>query len=184
MKIITPTFRASYLNIFQPMPDPQGRHKYSVQMLFPKDSTDLAPLKKGIEDAIKTKWGSLEKAPKPLRTPLRDGDVEKEPGSVYEGMWFLSASATEERQPGLVDQKLQAIIDPSAVYSGCWMRAQVSFYAYDKAGNRGVGVGLQNLQLVRLDDRLDGRAKAESAFGVIEEENLEKLAEDEIDIFS
>lgn len=181
-KIITPTFRASYLNCFKPQEDPQGRLKYSVQMLFPK-TTDMTQIKKAIEAAIIAKWGSLEKAPKPLRNPLRDGDTEKEPGSAYEGMWFMSASAAEDRMPGCVDQKLQPVMDQNEVYSGCWMRAQISFYGYDKAGNRGIGVGLQNLQLVRKDDRLDGRSNAESAFTAIVDE-LGELSDDEIDIFS
>lgn len=181
--VITPTFRASYLNVFKPQEDPQGRLKYSVQMLFPK-TTDMSVIKKAINDAIIAKWGTLEKAPKPLRNPIRDGDVEKGPGTDYEGMYFMSASAPADRAPGVVDQKRQPIIDIGEVYSGCWMRAQISFYAYDKAGNRGIGVGLQNLQLVRVDDRLDGRQKAEDAFGEIETEEVATLAADEADLFS
>ena len=38
---------------------------------------------------------------------------------------------------GLVDAKLQDIIDDTDVYSGAWYRAQVRAFAYDTAGNKG-----------------------------------------------
>ena len=77
----------------------------------------------------------------------------------------MSFSANEDRRPGLVDAKLQDIIDDTDVYSGAWYRAQVRAFAYDTAGNKGVSFGLQNVQKLRDDDPLgSGRIPANKAF--------------------
>lgn len=160
-KIITPEFRASYVKVFQAEEDLSGRMKYSIQMLFPKKGTDFAKIKEAIGEAVKTKFGA--KSPKGLRMPLRDGDTEKEDNPDYAGMYFMNASSNQ--RPGVVDENLQDVVDPNDFYSGCWCIAQVAFYGYDAAGNKGVGVGLHNLKNTRNDDRLDGRQDAADAFG-------------------
>ena len=65
---------------------------------------------------------------------------------------------------------MQRVIDPSKVFGGCWARAQVHAYAYDKKGNQGVSFGLNNLQLVPAGDRPDepfGGNRAEDAFDAV-----------------
>ena len=58
------------------------------------------------------------------------------------------------------------IIDPEEVYSGCYGRASINFYAFNTNGNRGVGVGLNNIQKLSDGDHLGAsRASAESDFG-------------------
>lgn len=176
-KCITPEFRASYCKVFTPAPDLQGEDKYSIQMLFPKDSTDFSEIEKAIKEAVAFKWG--DKPPKGLKMPLRDGDKEEDKGDQYKGHFFINANS--KNAPGIVDQKRQAIIDPDDFYSGVWARAQVAFYAFDKAGNKGVGCAIHNLQKIRDDDRLDGRQKAEDAFGEVETDST--TSSDEVDIF-
>lgn len=52
------------------------------------------------------------------------------------------------------------------VYSGCWGRASINFFPFNTNGNKGVGVGLNNIQKLKDDDRLGAaRASAESDFG-------------------
>ena len=60
-KIITPVFRCSYLHVFEPHLDPNDNLKYSVSMLFPKDSTDMGPIKEAIKEAIVNRWGNDKK---------------------------------------------------------------------------------------------------------------------------
>jgi hypothetical protein len=45
----------------------------------------------------------------------------------------------------------------------------VNLYPFDKAGKKGVGVGLNNLQVVKKGDRLDGRQDAASEFAEFDE---------------
>ncbi len=145
VKVTTPEATASYVNVFSPRETPNGDMKYSISLLFPKDSTDMSSIKKAIEQAITEKWG--KKRPKDLRIPVRDGD-EKE-NEEYHGCWFINANASEDRKPKVVGPTLQPVIDPDEFYSGCICRASISFYPYDTAGNRGIGAGLNAVMKVR-----------------------------------
>ena len=79
-------------------------------------------------------------------------------------MYFLNANSTQK--PGIVDRDLVEIIDPEEVYSGCYGRASINFYAFNTNGNRGVGVGLNNIQKLSDGEHLGAtRASAESDFG-------------------
>lgn len=56
-KIITPTFRASFVHVITPRKNEQsGKDEYSVKMIFDKD-TDLTEMKELIKEAIREKWG-------------------------------------------------------------------------------------------------------------------------------
>jgi hypothetical protein len=46
------------------------------------------------------------------------------------------------------------VLDAEQAYAGRWARASVNFWSYDTSGNRGVAVGLQNVQLLRDDEKL------------------------------
>ena len=168
-KVVTGKVRFSYVNIFRSRAFREGQDaKYSISLLIPKE--DKACVKKiqdaieaTIQEGISSKWGG--KKPKNLKLPLRDGDEERaEEAPEYEDMWFLNANSTTK--PGIVDKDLNEILDPDEVYSGCWGRASINFYPFDSNGNRGVGVGLNNIQKLKDGERLGGaRASAEDDFG-------------------
>ena len=80
----------------------------------------------------------------------------------YAGYWFLNANSTS--RPGIVDAHCQPIIDPSEVYSGCFGRASITFFAFNSNGNRGIACGLNNLQKLKDGPRLGGKASAEQDF--------------------
>lgn len=61
-------------------------------------------------------------------------------------------------------------MDPSEVYSGCYMRATLTAYAYDKGGGKGVSFGLQNLMKVKDGEPLSSRATAENDFAAFASE--------------
>ena len=167
-KVITGKVRFSYVNIFNSRAFKAGQDaKYSVCLLIPKE--DKATIKKinaaieeAVQEGIASKWGG--KKPANLKLPLRDGDDERaDEAPEYEGMYFLNASSTQ--QPGIVDKDLNEILDPDEVYSGCWGRASVNFFAYDSNGNRGIGCGLNNIQKLKDGERLGAaRASAEDDF--------------------
>lgn len=162
--VMTPKFRASFANVFRPgkaMEDGQ-EPKYGVMMLFDKDA-DLNALKLAATQAAVDKWGAdKSKWPKNLRSPFRD-QGEKEGDAFVAGAFFITA--TSKRKPGLVDQRNQPIIDESEFFSGCYARATVRAFAYDKAGNRGVAFGLQNVQKLADGEPLGGsRIPAEKEF--------------------
>lgn len=168
-KVITGKVRFSYVNIFRSRSFREGQDaKYSICLLIPKtDKKSVAEIKRAIDAAIDegiaSKWGG--KKPKNLKLPLRDGDDERaEEAPEYEDMYFLNANSNTK--PGIVDRDLNEILDPDEVYSGCWGRASINFYPFDSNGNRGIGVGLNNIQKLKDGERLGAaRAAAEDDFG-------------------
>lgn len=165
--IITPEFRVSFPQILEPrLNDLNGKMEYSLVALFPKGA-DLSALKAAAAAAAKEKWG--DKLPANMRSPFRD-QAEKEkdgklPAGMEAGAIFMSLKANQ--RPGLVDAKVQPIIDASDFYAGCWARAQVRAFAYDNKGNRGVSFGLQNVQKMREGEPLGSRVRAEDAFEAV-----------------
>lgn len=168
-KVVTGLVRFSYVNIFKSRSFHEGQDaKYSICLLIPKE--DKATIKKikaaieeAIQDGVSSKWGG--KKPSNLKLPLRDGDEERaDEAEEYEGMYFLNASSNSK--PGIVDKDLNEILDPDEVYSGCWGRASINFYAFNTNGNKGIGAGLNNIQKVKDGEHLGvARASAESDFG-------------------
>ena len=176
-KVITGKVRFSFVNIFRSRAFREGQDaKYSICLLIPKE--DKATIKKikaaieeAIQDGVSSKWGG--KKPSNLKLPLRDGDEERaDEAEEYEGMYFLNASSNSK--PGIVDKDLNEILDPDEVYSGCWGKASVNFFAYDSNGNRGIGCGLNNIQKIRDGERLGAaRASAEEDFSKEDDEDDE-----------
>ena len=166
--IITPMFRGCFVQVFRAKAQKQadgsvGKAKFSIKAAFPPDA-DLSVLKKEAQEAVTAKWG--DKPPKTLRSPFRLNEELDNPTMGIPDDWIIMTfSANEDRRPGLVDASLQDIIDDSEVYSGAWFRVQVRCYAYDTAGNKGVGFGLENVQKTRDDDPIGkGKVPASKAF--------------------
>ena len=165
--LVTPKFRVSYPKVFKAeLNKLSGKAEYSVVALFDKDA-DLKPLREAVKAAIIEKWGAdASKHPKNLRNPIRDqADKAKDgvmPAGHVEGAYFLNLKSTQK--PGVVDESVQPILDESQFYAGCYARASVSVYAYDQAGNRGVGIGLTNIQKVADGEPFSGRPKPEESF--------------------
>lgn len=167
-KVVTGKVRLSYVNIFKSRAFRQDQDaKFSLCVLIDKDDkTTLKKINAAIQEAIRegisSKWNG--KKPANLKLPLRDGDDERaEEAEEYEGMMFLNANSTQK--PGIVDKDLNEILDPDEVYSGCYGRVSINFYPFNVNGNRGVGVGLNNVQKLSEGERLgDARASAEDDF--------------------
>lgn len=160
----TPEFRVSFPTLKTPKAAFENQDpSYSVQMLFPK-SSDLTALKKIVGQVIRAKWGEDKtKWPKNLKTPFKDGNEKNLEN--YKDMTVVEARS--KMKPGLVDKKLNEILDASEVYAGCWARATVTVYAYDKAVNKGVAIGLQNVQKLRDDTAFSGKKNAKDDFEMI-----------------
>jgi hypothetical protein len=181
-KIVTPEFRVSFPHVFKPSENNfGGDNKYSIVMLFDK-GTDLTPLKEIVEIAISDKWG--DKRPKGIRSPFRDGNEKDYDG--YQDVIFCSATSKEK--PGLVDWNCEPIIEQGEFYGGCYARATIVAFAYDVKGNRGVGLGLQNVQKLRDGAAFTGRTKAEDDFEPIENPDEKakesKASENKDDLFN
>lgn len=167
-KVITGKVRFSYVNIFKSRAFQTGQdEKYSICLLIPKKDKDtINKIKKAMDAAVQQgisdKWGG--KKPANLKLPLRDGDEERaDEAEEYVGMYFLNANSNQK--PGIIDMYKNEILDPTEVYSGCWGRASINFFPFSSNGNKGVGVGLNNIQKLGEGEALGGaRASAEDDF--------------------
>jgi len=172
-KVVTGKVRFSFLHVFEMAETPSGEMRYSVMLLIPK--TDKETIKKikaaqeaAIEAGLKTKFGG--KKPANLKTNLRDGDTEendagdliKDERPEYAGHYFMNVSS--KTRPGVVDITKNEILDSSELYSGCYGRASINFFAYNTAGNKGVSAGLNHVQKLADGDYLGGRTRAEDDF--------------------
>jgi hypothetical protein len=172
--IKTGKVRFAYLHVFTPKvakdAEADAKAKYSVCLIIPKsDKVSIKRLQAAIEETGKAKFG--EKLPKNFKSPLRDGDLEREDSEVFEGCFFMNASTTQK--PGLVDADLEEIASRDEIYSGCFGRAVVNFFGYDTKGNKGVGCGLRHLQKLEDGDVLsDGGVSAAEAFGKDDDDDL------------
>lgn len=166
-KVITGKVRFSYAHVFEPYAhDESQEKKYSVSLIIPKkDKKTIKKINEAIDAAIeagKAKFGG--KVPANLKTPLRDGDVDRPDSEEYENSYFINA--TSRQKPGLVDEDLNPIMDREDFYSGCYGRASINFYAFAVSGNKGIAAGLNNLQKLEDGESLGGSsASAESDFG-------------------
>ena len=169
----TPRFRAAFISVFKATKPreakPDQAPKYSVRAVFPPD-TDLKDLKAAAAACATEKWG--DKIPKGLRSPFRKNEELDNPIPGIGDDWtVMTFSANEDRRPGIVDAKLNDIINEDDVYAGAWYRAQVRPYAYDQQGNKGVSFGLQNVQKLKDDEPLGaGRTPANKAFESVDDD--------------
>ena len=177
-KVITgPETRWSYANVWQPKAIDGGAPKYSVSLIIPKsDTKTIEKVRAAIQAAYDEGQGKLKgngKSVPPLssiKTPLRDGDVERPDDEAYANSYFINANSASA--PGIVDAACQPIIDTSEVYSGVYGRASINFYALNSNGNKGIACGLNNLQKIRDGESLGGKSRAEDDFADLDDDFL------------
>ena len=169
-RVIIPC-RISFANIWEPKSIQGSEEKYSVSCIIPKsDKNTLTKIQNAIEAAKEV--GKMKrfggKIPANLRTPLRDGDIDRPDDEAYANAMFLNANAKEA--PQIVDRKVQPIRDPMDCGSGDYCNVSVNFFAYNVNGNRGIGAGLGNIQKIKSGERLAGKVSASSEFAVMEDD--------------
>lgn len=171
MAITTGKVRASYVSIFQPStPQGGGEPKYSVTLLIPKSDTATihgiyAEIERAKQEGAQKKFGG--NIPPVCKIPIRDGDGPRASGEPFgeECRGHLVMTASARLQPSIVGLDMQNIINPAEVYSGCYIRANINFFAYKTNGNCGIGCGLNAVQKIEDGEPLTARVSAEEAFG-------------------
>lgn len=171
MSVTTGKVRLSYCHIWQPQtPQNGGDPKYSVTILIPKsDAATVNALFQEMEQAkqagVANVWGGT--LPPIVKNPLYDGDGMRPSGECFgpECKGHMVITASSKSQPQVVDLNVQPILNQAEVYSGCYGRVSLNFFAYNQAGNRGIGCGLNCIQKIADGDPLSGGVSAQEAFG-------------------
>ena len=176
-KVVTGVCTFSYLNCWEPKAIEGGKLKYSVSLIIPKsDTRTVEKIRAAIEAAYQEGQSKLKGSGKSvpalsaLRTPLRDGDVDRPDDEAYKGSWFINANS--DSAPGIVDADRNPILTRSEMYSGVKGRASINLYAYNVNGNRGIACGLNNLQKIADGMPLGGKSRAEDDFAAEDEEDF------------
>lgn len=165
--------RLSYFHGWEPVSINGGAEKYSVSVLIPKeDKKTIEAINKAIDAAITegiAKFGGKKPNKAAIKLPLRDGDIERE-DDAYKGHFFLNANSTTA--PQIVDKSVNPILDRNEVYSGCYARVSLNFYAFNSNGNKGVACGLGNIQKIKDGEPLGGKSNAADDFTTIEDDDF------------
>ena len=164
IQIVTPVGRLSYPHLFSPQTNDQGEERFKTAIFF-ADGVSLAAMQQAAMDvgvsAFGTDVADLFRSKK-VRWPFRsDADDVKERG-YPEGSTFVNMSA--KQRPGVVDAAVQDVLDVGEAYAGRDAIISATAYSYDVSGNKGVTFGLNHVQLLGHNDRLDGRKDASEVF--------------------
>ena len=173
----TPYAILSYPHVFEKKPRSEGGDpKYTASFIF-NPAAQKSPAYKAMQEAVvqvaQAKFGVNVKM-SALMLPFKDAG-EKEtagynPGDMYINTW-------SDNKPGVVDAQRNEVLLKEEVWAGQLVRANVTPFAWEKSGKRGVTFGLNHIQIVRSDTpRIDGRVSAGKAFddGLVDagEENM------------
>lgn len=180
--ITLPTCRLAYPVLFeQKYNELKKKEEWAVTMLFDKKTADLSKLKQAMVQAAKNEFG----ADVDLKTldlkRIIDGDSLNAKGEprpeYYKGQWVVKA-ATRLKAPGVVDSKLNKILDPSEIYSGVYANVNVTVKAYAQP-NTGVTLYLNHVQKVKDGEPIAGGPQVKDVFEELDiDENEVQVIED------
>ena len=156
-KVVTGVCRFSYANLWEAKAmDENSKPKYSVSLIIPKsDTKTIEKIRAAIQAAYEEGQGKLKGNSKSvpaltsIKTPLRDGDLERPDDEAYANSYFVNANS-----------------------SGVYGRASITFYAFNTKTSRGIACGLQNIQKLRDGEPLGGHSRAEDDFATVEDEDF------------
>ncbi len=173
-KVVTGKARLSYAHVWEPASVNGSTPKYSVSVIIPKNDTDTVNrINAAIEAAITEgvgKFGGKKPNKAALKLPLRDGDTDRPDDEAYRNAFFINCNSTTA--PQIVDRSVQPILDREEVYSGCYARVSINFYAYNSSGNKGIAAGLGNIQKIADGEPLGGKTNARDEFSSLDDDDF------------
>ena len=173
-KVVTGKARLSYAHVWEPASVNGSTPKYSVSVIIPKNDTDTVNrINAAIEAAIIEgvgKFGGKKPNKAALKLPLRDGDTDRPDDEAYRNAFFINCNSTTA--PQIVDRSVQPILDREEVYSGCYARVSINFYAYNSSGNKGIAAGLGNIQKIADGEPLGGKTNARDEFSSLDDDDF------------
>lgn len=167
-QITTGKVRFSYCSLFTPRAAQVGaQEKYSVTLLIPKsDKATLQKIKAAMEEA-KTSYltrNNGKKLPSNLSNTLHDGDGERPNGGEFgeecKGHYVMTVSSNNK--PVIVNADKTPLTDQQELYSGCYGRAIINFYVFDRNGNKGISAGLNGIMKLYDGEPLSGGVVTDS----------------------
>lgn len=166
--LVTPIGRAAFPHLAEPQ-EYNGKHNYSISVVF-DEGTNLSALEEAVEAILREKYpkGNI---PAAIKRPFRSGAEKEGTEGFGETDIFIACKRNADfGPPSLIDQKKNEILGRD-IYGGCKVRVCVRPYWFDKAGNKGVGLGLEAVQFAGEGKRIGlAPVDAKSVFDEIPED--------------
>lgn len=157
--------RFNYTNSLFTAQKPQngeGKEKFSVASIIPKDHPQLPEIKAAMKRAAENKWGAnavetLQQLQAGDKLALHDGDAKADkPG--YKGNYYLNAS--NEIRPTVVGPNREPLVaSDGKPYSGSYGNVILEFWPQDNPplkGGKRINATLCGVQFVKDGERLSG----------------------------
>ena len=166
--------RLSYAQLFEPKGFDGQKPVYSASLIIPKDDKKTLDL---IRSAIKAAYenggyklrgnGKSVPALEDINLPLNDGDKKRPGDPAYENSYYINAKNAD--QPKLFGIDGEEVMSRSDLYSGCYARCKVTFYCYNRNGNKGIACSLLGLRKAADGKPLGGSVCTADDFDVDED---------------
>lgn len=151
-----------------------GDERFSCVLIFDENAQntpEFKAMKKAVMAVAEAKWGAKTKdmvQRGQLRMPFRDASEKSEFAGYDDGKIFISAWS--KQKPDVIDGRLNDVV-PSDVFPGAMARITYKPFAYETSGNRGVSIGLDNVQIADFTtQRLDGKKKGRDEFDTLDDQ--------------
>ena len=174
---VTPQGRLSYANFcVDGSENDSGQVRFQCSLLIPADA-DLKPLKKAMlpiamKELDNDKDAALKAVNQRFLDPCNPPAGGKGAGEEFAG-WTMLRMSSKYRPTFVHPNGLEMSVDEARneVYSGRWARVSCSPYWFKVKANRGVTLGLQNVQVLGHDDNIGGgKPRADGQFGKVSDE--------------
>jgi len=164
--------------------NPSGTPAYACSVVFSKsDTKTLEALKAAVKVAVqkgkeKFGWTDANVQNKKFNNPIHDGDEDKldskDYETMYKGKYYINCRNTRD-EPQVVDINRNPIQEERDIYAGCLVRVSVSAFPFEKNGNRGISLGLHNVQKLADGEHLGGGStSAYDDFDEVDEETKQE----------
>lgn len=172
--------RASYPHLKNGQVDSKsGKTRFTLACLLPP-GTDIQKLLDIGEEQLREKAPGLKDKRKPIPTSVKRG---VRPASDYAGKmgyedgWHFIHTMTYDNPPAVVAFDKTTILPPDAIYPGCWVAVRITPFVYlprPDAPGTGISWGLNTVQFLYDDKRIDTRIAPTDAFADVEWEDDEE----------
>lgn len=170
--INTPNVTLSFPNLFVPKPRAMGGNPVFSCAGLVSEIEQKSAKWKAVQDAVRecaiAEFGEKVNMAT-LQLPFADAGLKAdryagyEPGVIVINPW-------SKQKPGIVGPRLEDILSADDVYAGQIVRLNITPFAWNNTGRKGVSLGLNHVQIVKMDaPRIDGRAPANKVFDAVED---------------
>lgn len=154
--------RIMFPNLKKPRKTQNGAEKFGVLVLIHKDSPEFEQVRNAVKNAMDRDFNeqlALKGRFNPIKSCKQTDAVREAEGQSpmfsklenAEDYFYFNANSKEK--PGIVDTKLNPILDASCFKSGSYVRVNVNAYTWDNSG-KGVSLGLNHIQFVKEGETL------------------------------